>query len=233
MGSFVGFYWTFPVRWAGFLDLPDDVARAAQASRTVAYQRALVRRFVDWENGRLAHEVVAMEVSPDRGTAAIAGDTARAGHLCREAGATLVHVDFHRNGGWRPHPVLADALATLRRSGVPTVGLDAEEIVLDGQRFDPAAHFSMWRVRDAEERARRRQDVPAALAAALAEVPEGRGRWKAVAELLNARKVPTFGGGATWTPDNVRKAARDVTSGAVERGSAETVRTSLGLSEAG
>ncbi|WP_158169274.1 hypothetical protein [Methylobacterium mesophilicum] len=47
MGSFVGFYWTFPVRWAGFLDLPDDVARAAQASRTVAYQRALVRRFVD------------------------------------------------------------------------------------------------------------------------------------------------------------------------------------------
>lgn len=169
MGSFVGFYWTFPVRWAGFLDLPDDVARAAQASRTVAYQRALVRRFVDWENGRLAHEVVAMEVSPDRGTAAIAGDVARAGHLCREMAATLAHVDFHRNGGWRPHPVLAEALATLRRSGVPTVGLDAEEIVLDGQRFDPADHFSMWRVRDAEERARRRQDVPAALATALSE----------------------------------------------------------------
>jgi hypothetical protein len=233
MGLFVGFYWTFPVRWAGFLDLPDDAARAAQASRTVAYQRTLVRRFVDWENGRLAHEVVAMEVSPDRGTAAIAGDVARAGQLCREAGATLAHVDFHRNGGWRPHPVLADALASLRRSGVPTVGLDAEEIVLDGQRFDPAEHFSMWRARDAEARARRRQDVPAALAAALAEVPEGRGRWKAVAELLNVRKVPTFGGGATWTPDNVRKAARDVTSGAVEPGSAGTVRTPQGLSEAG
>lgn len=233
MGSFVGFYWTFPVRWAGFLDLPDDVARAAQASRTVAYQSALVRRFVDWENGRLAHEVVAMEVSPDRGTAAIAGDVARAGHLCREMAATLAHVDFHRNGGWRPHPVLAEALATLRRSGVPTVGLDAEEIVLDGQRFDPADHFSMWRVRDAEERARRWQEVPAALAAALAEVPEGRGRWKAVAELLNAGKVATLGGGATWTPDNARKAARAVTPGAVERGSAETARTSPELSEKG
>lgn len=233
MGAFVGFYWTFPVRWAGFLDLPDDIARAAQASRTVAYQRTLVRRFVDWENGRLAHEVVAMEVSPDRGTAAIAGDVARAGQLCHEAGATLAHVDFHRNGGWRPHAILAEALATLRRSGVPTIGLDAEEIVLDGQRFDPAEHFSMWRMRDAEERARRRQGVPAALTAALAETPEGRGRWKAVAELLNARKVPTSGGGATWTPDNVRKAARALTPGAVERGLAEPVRTSSGLTEAG
>lgn len=228
MGAFVGFYWTFPVRWAGFLDLPDDIARAAQASRTVAYQRTLVRRFVDWENGRLAHEVVAMEVSPDRGTAAIAGDVARADQLCHEAGATLAHVDFHRNGGWRPHAILAEALATLRRSGVPTIGLDAEEILLDGQRFDPAEHFSMWRTRDAEERARRRQGVPAALTAALAEALEGRGRWKAVAEMLNARKVPTLGGGATWTPDNVRKAARALRSGAVERGLAEPVRTSSG-----
>lgn len=46
MGAFVGFYWTFPVRWAGFRDLPDDVARAAEASRTVQYQRTLARQHV-------------------------------------------------------------------------------------------------------------------------------------------------------------------------------------------
>jgi hypothetical protein len=94
-------------------------------------------------------------------------------------------------------------------AGVPVLGLPAEEVMLDGRLFDPAEHFSMWRVRDAEQRERRRREVPAALAAALAEVPEGRGRWKAVAGLLNEREVPTFGGGTTWTPDNVRTADKE------------------------
>lgn len=209
MGAFVGFYWTFPVRWADFLDLPNEAARAAEASRTVAYQRALVGNFIEWENGRLVHEVVAMKVSPDRGTSAIEDDVVWAGRLCREAGATLLHVDFHKNRGWRPHPFLGEALSVLQGAGVPVLGLPAEEAMLDGRIFDPAEHFSIWRVRDTEQRERRRRDVPAALAAALAEVPEGRGRWKAVAGLLNEREVPTFGGGTTWTPDNVRKAAKE------------------------
>lgn len=209
MGAFVGFYWTFPVRWADFLDLPNEAARAAEASRTVAYQRALVGNFIEWENGRLVHEVVAMEVSPDRGTSANEDDVVWAGRLCREAGATLLHVDFHKNGGWRPHPFLGEALSALQGAGVPVLGLPAEEAMLDGRIFDPAEHFSIWRVRDTEQRERRRRDVPAALAAALAEVPEGRGRWKAVAGLLNEREVTTFGGGTTWTPDNVRKAAKE------------------------
>ena len=212
MGTFVGFYWTLPVRWAGFLDLPTDAARAAAASRTIAYQRLLVRRYVVSERGMLAHEVVAMEVSPDRGTDAIEGDVARAGQLCRQEGATLVHVDFHSNGGWRPHRALAAALAALERAGVPAMGLPAEEVMLDGRRFDPAEHFSMWRVQDAEERERRQQVVPDALKTTLDEVPPGRGRWPAVARLLNERGVPTLTGGGVWTADNVRKAAAVVES---------------------
>jgi len=207
MAAFVGFYWTLPVRWAGFIGLPGDAAQAAGISRTVAYQRALARRYVEGEKGVLVDEVVSMEVSPDRGTSAIEGDVARAGHLCREAGATLLYVDFHENRGWRPHPFLTEAMSTLQRAGVSTAKVAAYEIMLGGHPFDPADHFSMWRVRDAEERERRRRDVPAALAAALAEVSEGRGRWKAVANLLNEREVPTLGGGTCWTPDNVRKAA--------------------------
>jgi hypothetical protein len=193
MANFVGFYWTFPVRWAGFLDLPDDAARAAEASRTIAYQRTLVRRQVEWENGTLVGEVVAIEVSPDRGTSAIEGDVRKAGRLCRETGATLLFVDFHRNGGWRPHPILAKAAAALDAAGVPTLGLPANEIIVSGRRFDPAEHFSTWRVQEAEERARRRQVIPAALALELTEVPDGRGRWPAVAALLNEREIPTLG----------------------------------------
>lgn len=207
---YVGFYWTFPIRWAGFLDLPDDAARAAQASRTVAYQRAVVRGHVERVGGTLSREVVAMEVSPDRGTSAIEGDVARAGRLCVRAKATLLYVDFGGNGGWRPHPILADAMEALRRVGVPTEDLPADEVMLNGRQFDPAEHFSMWRVRDIEERERRRRSVPAALAAALAEVPHERGRWAAVARLLNERAVPTLAGGTAWTPDNVRKAAKAV-----------------------
>ena len=79
--------------------------------------------------------------------------------------------------------------------------------MLDGRRFDPAEHFSTWRVNEAVERARRRADVPAALREALDEEAEGRGRWARVAALLNQRGVPTLGGGRTWTADNVRKAA--------------------------
>ena len=104
--------------------------------------------------------------------------------------------------------IMAAAMAKLDHAGVPTRALPAEEIILDGRRFDPAEHFSHWRIRDIEERERRRELVPAALAAALAEVPEGRGRWAKVAALLNERTVPTLGGGTAWTADNVRKAAR-------------------------
>ena len=212
MRRFVGFYWTFPVRWAGFLDLPGDAAKAAEASRTVAYQRELVRRYVAGEKGRLVVEVAAIEVSPDRGTSAIEGDVAKAGRLCRDRDAELVHVDFHRNGGWRPHPILGEAISKLRQAGVETMGLPAEEIMLDGRRFDPAQHFSTWRVNEAVERARRRADVPAALREALDEEPEGRGRWARVAGLLNERGVPTLGGGTTWTSDNVRKASATIGS---------------------
>jgi hypothetical protein len=207
MRRFVGFYWTFPVRWAGFLDLPNDAARAAQASRTVAYQRSLVRQYVEDEKGELVGEVAAIEVSPDRGTNAIEGDVAKAGRLCRDHEAELVHVDFYLNRGWRPHPILAQAIHALRASGIETVDLPAHETILDGHWFDPAEHFSMWRANDEKERTRRRAEVPAALRQALDEVPTGRGRWKRIADLLNGSGVPTLGGGRAWTPDNVRKAA--------------------------
>ena len=44
------------------------------------------------------------------------------------------------------------------------------------------------------------------LQAALAEVPDGNGRWQAIAGLLNGRGIRTIRGGS-WTAENVRKLA--------------------------
>ena len=195
MGLFVGFYWTFPVRWINFVDLPDDAEGAAKLSQTVAYQRALVRRHVEYEKGKLLHEVVTIEVSPDRGTSAIKDYIARAGRLCLKEKSTLLYVDFKLRGGWRSHPTLAASVADLQDAGIPSLALPADKILLDGRSFDPADHFSKWRSKDEEARERRRYIVPEALAAALAEVPQGRGRWAIVANLLNKRDISTQNGG--------------------------------------
>ena len=207
MNAFVGFYWTYPVRWAAFIDLSNDADRATAESRTVAYQQVLVRRHVEEAKGILVDEVVALEASPDRGTTAILDYVARASRICHKSSATLLYVNFIERLGWRRHPILAQAVADLQATGLRSLGLSPDEIMLHGHVFDPAVHFSNWRSAEALERERRRYVVPQALALALAEVPAGRGRWAKVAELLNEREVPTFGGGTNWTGENVRKAA--------------------------
>ena len=55
--------------------------------------------------------------------------------------------------------------------------------------------------------ARLRLDAHEGLRVALAEVPDGNGRWQAVAEVLNGRSIQTIRGGM-WTAENVRKLAR-------------------------
>lgn len=43
--------------------------------------------------------------------------------------------------------------------------------------FDPAWHFAAWRTQDGSAMARLRLDAHEGLQAALAEVPNGTGRW--------------------------------------------------------
>ncbi len=52
----VGFYWTLPVPWAGFTELPKDVDRAAEFSRTIRYQREIIRRYAREHHLQLIHE---------------------------------------------------------------------------------------------------------------------------------------------------------------------------------
>ena len=64
----VGFYWTLPVPWAGLVSLPNEIDEAAKVSRTIRYQRDLVRRYATDEGYRLVHEELFLEIEPDRGS---------------------------------------------------------------------------------------------------------------------------------------------------------------------
>ena len=209
MKRYVGFYWTFPARWAGFVALSQDAEVAARQSKTIAYQRAIVTRYVASEKGEMVGEVVALESSPDRGTETIAGEVARARALCLAKQATLLWVDF-ANTGWRPHRHFTNQIISLEEAGVSSVPIPADEIMLNHDLFVPEDHFAMWREGEREFKERLKTLVPEALRRALLEVPKGYGQFVKIAALLNSHGVPTLGGGHNWTADNVRKAIENL-----------------------
>ena len=88
------------------------------------------------------------------------------------------------------------------------IGLSPDPLTIDGEEFDPARHFTAWRKKDGTAMTLLRLDAQEGLRAALAEVPDGNGRWQAVAGLLNGRGIRTIQGG-TWTAENVRKPRGD------------------------
>jgi hypothetical protein len=202
-GQYVGFYWTLPVNWAGFRALPNDVEAAAAASRTIRYQRAVVRRFVATEHGTLVEEIAFMDVQPDRATDIVREELRR--RAAQYAGtASLVTVAFDEVRRWRHNPYLREAAAEL---GLDVLPLPPEPITVDGTEFDPIRHFEDWRRQDGSAKARLEYEAHQGLRAALAAVPEGDGRWQAIAARLNGRAIRTIRGG-TWTAENVRKLVR-------------------------
>ncbi len=202
-GSYVGVYWTLPVNWAGFRDLPPGVDAAAAASRTIRYQRERVRGWVREQGGTLLGEVAFMDTRTDRATDAVRDVLRRAAPTYAGKGATLLAVRFHEVHHWRHIPFLHDAAEEL---GLKVIGLSPDPLTIDGEVFDPAQHFAAWRTKDGSAMARLRLEAHVGLQAALAEVPDENGRWQAVADLLNRRGVRTIRGGS-WTAENVRKFA--------------------------
>jgi hypothetical protein len=140
----VGFYWTLPVPWAGFNDLPADVDEAAGQSRTIRYQRDLIRRYARDHAMDLIHEAVFLEIEPDRGTSHVRDALRKVEELCRAHGATLLIVDFSEVQGWRSHAPLQD---WARASRVDVRSISPDGIMMDGRTFDPHRHFSDWRKR--------------------------------------------------------------------------------------
>jgi hypothetical protein len=203
---FVGFCWTLPMPHLGFKELPKDAEAAAEASRTIRYQRERVRLHVAAEGGELVGEAVWMELAPDRGSRHVAAALRKAVDSCRQAKAQLLYVDFAERHGWRPHQQLKAFLDGLA-DPIAHHPLDPDPIEIDGRRFDPVAHFRRRRDEKAERGtpAERRQEVLGrilAFAAGLASaVPPG--DHAALADALNGADIRTTTG-RRWTPENLR-----------------------------
>lgn len=200
---YVGIYWTLPVNWAGFRDLPPEVDAAAAASRTIRYQRERVQRYVKAEAGKLIDEIAFMETRTDRATDAVRDVLLRHAPALHTTRPTLLTVRFDAAQHWRPNPFIQHAADEL---GLRLMSLPPDAVVIDGQVFDPARHFAAWRRRDESAMARLRLAAEEGLRSALAATAAGSGRWSVVAEMLNADGTKTIRGGR-WTPENVRKLA--------------------------
>jgi hypothetical protein len=198
--KFLGFYWTLPVPWAGFKALPLNVDDAAELSRTIRYQRDLVRRWVKVEGGELVAEEVFLELEPDRSSEHISHGLNRAFERCRTDEATLVLVNFFSSFGSRPHHQL---WSRLRGSNVEHMQLEPEPILIDGKMFDPIEHFRGWRVLQdahAESKPERKAELAKAIKHFQMENPSN----VTIAEALNESGLTTITG-KPWTSDNVRK----------------------------
>ena len=99
----VGFYWTLPVPWAGFISLPNEIDEAAKVSRTIRYQRDLIRRYAKDEGYRLIYEEVFLEIEPDRGSDLILEPLRKVKKICHDQDAILLFVDFWGVQRWRAH----------------------------------------------------------------------------------------------------------------------------------
>jgi hypothetical protein len=196
----VGFYWTLPVPWAGFDTLPDKIEEAAKASRTIAFQRALIHRFAASEGYEIVHEAAFLEVEPDRGSEFIQGALEKAATECREHGAILLFVDFSGAQGWRSH---APMMQWLRDAEIEALPIEATEMVIGGQAFDPHEHFAEWRSRQREWSENKNERRAEALARAFALQQEGLSH-PTIATRLNQEGVRSLSG-KPWTGEGLRK----------------------------
>lgn len=173
---------------------------AAAKSQTIRYQRECARQWVKDNKGRLIEERVFMELAPDRGTEHIVSEVEQALKRCRETGAQLLVVDMAARYGWRGHAflnrVLHDNDAVCQR-------IYPDALLMDGQSFDPVAHFRKWRAAKKEFIGSKDARIARARAAAEALSPSCP-NYSALAEALNEEGHVTATG-KPWTAENLGK----------------------------
>lgn len=111
--AYIGIYWTLPVNWAGFRDLPPSVEAAAAASKTIRYQRERVRRHVQDDGGDLLAEISFMNTRTDRATDAVRDVLHRHAPAFLVVSPTVLTVRFEDNSHWRLNPFVHHAASKL------------------------------------------------------------------------------------------------------------------------
>lgn len=205
MQNYIGFYWTLPVPWAGFRDLPNNVDEASGLSRTIRYQRDRVRHWVKEEKGELIDEAVFLETEPDRGSDLILPVVEKLLDQCREQGARLVLVNFTLAFGWRQHHELWWRLHELPDLVEP---LDPIPIPIEGEVFDPVSHFRQWQKASADWVSGKAERVDI-VARQIGKLSSSGLSHRQIAEALNDAGILTPASGRPWTKDNVGKFLKD------------------------
>lgn len=216
---FIGFYWTLPVPTHGFRQLPDDATEAARRSRTIRHQQAIVRRWVEEENGIIEEgdEVVFLELDPDHGTEYIVPKAQELLDRCRSEGKQLLVVALWdmADMGWRRHRLLIDLLEAEERQA------EAEErpplcIVLPPDQVQDRraikamiGNFEYWRnVRKAFTDGKpAHESLVEQTVAELKRTGGGKASSKVLAQALNAQGLLTPNG-RPWTAANLRQFLR-------------------------
>ncbi|ETD88910.1 recombinase family protein [Rhodobacter capsulatus] len=195
----IGFYWTLPVPWRGFIRLPGGIDEAAAASRSIRYQRERVWRWAKDEGGQVVAEEAFLETRADRGTSAILPEVERLLAKAEAMGATLAVVNFAESFHWRPHASLWGRLQAAPR----VMALDPAPVLIDGQMFDPVTHFRAWGEMAAAHTALKPK-AKAEIAARIRRMKDTGASYAEIAKALNAEGVTTPGG-KPWRADNLRK----------------------------
>lgn len=197
MQKAIGFYWTLPVKWTPIEPFdPRDIEQAAKSSKTIAMQRAAIRRWCKENGCELIHEAAYLELQPDRALPDSEAELLELYQRAEGEDAWILYVDFSQEIGWRRHLVL-EQLAGRHRERFKDVSLHYE----DQERF--RAHFSQWRSSYAKWLATRPQRIAVAVERAEALQSEGLALPQ-ISEQLNSEVVPSITG-KMWTPESLRK----------------------------
>lgn len=204
----IGFYWTLPVPWARFTQLPRNIDAAAAKSQTIRYQRALIGIYAREHNFELIHEEVYLEVRPDGGSALIGDALDKLAKLCEKHDATLLYVDFSKPMRWRSHHQMRD---WFNGTAIRHASVLAEPVDIDGEPFDPDSHFFDWRKRQKAWSAAKSEREANAIAVTRALQAEGFSLPQIIKRLdEQGIRSPT---GRNWTADNLRKMLKNADAG--------------------
>lgn len=196
----VGFYWTLPVPWVGFKDLPKDIEGAAKASKTIRYQVQRIRANAQEEGYTLIREEVFLEVQPDRGTDTVISALNKIEEYCRAHSAALFFVDFSLAQGWRSHPPME---AWSRGKKIDIVPVWPDSVLMDGKTFDPRKHFEVWRAQQDAWSKSKSERIEIAITRAQ-KLRADKLSYEMIAASLNAEGLRSATG-KPWTGEMVRK----------------------------
>lgn len=206
--DYIGIYWTRAVPWRGFTTLSANVDEACAQSRTIRYQRALVRSHV---GSSLRGELVFFEQTTDRADPMTFADLPqRLARLRREVGKALekphfLWVDFSEVNNWRRNRPMIVAMEAIPEATHESVAMREIEMMGAITRtqlgsFDPIRHFNAWE----EDTQAHIRNAPAHAVEIFEHLRHSPARsWPDKAKALNELGARTHSG-LPWTPDNLR-----------------------------